>query len=178
MMTAYIIGKEQFLANLRDAPNNVRRSLLKEMNRIVTYLVRTVKSNKLSGDPLHVRTGVLRNSIAGEVTDNGQLIEGTVGTNVSYAAVHEYGFQGTVWVPEYTRRSAYVRLKNLETIRVKLNSRRKGKIIGTGVVNAHAMKMNMPERSFLRSTLNEELPTIRESLEIAIAEGLQASLKP
>jgi phage gpG-like protein len=169
-LTAYVLGREKYLAAVKAMPGGVRLALLREMSRIVVYLQRLVKSNKLSGDPLHVRTGVLRNSIYAIVDPT--TITGIVGTNVHYGRVHEYGFTGDVWVPDHLRRHAYV-MRGEETIRVKLKSKAKGKITGASMVHGHLMRMNLPERSFLRSTLWEEAPTIREALQIAAAEGLK-----
>lgn len=52
---------------------------------------------------LDVRTTRLRNSITHRVENQGGRIVGTAGTNVSYAARHEFGFRGTENVRGHTR---------------------------------------------------------------------------
>ncbi len=75
-------SSEALLANLRQAVLRIGISVQAE-----------VKENKLSGQVLHVRTGTLRRSINQQVSEDSTGIYGQVGTNVEYAAVHEYGGQ-------------------------------------------------------------------------------------
>lgn len=52
---------------------------------------------------LDVRTTRLRNSLTHRVTNEGGRIMGTAGTNVAYAARHEFGFRGAENVRGHTR---------------------------------------------------------------------------
>lgn len=63
------------------------------------------------GEPPHLRTGQLRNSIATEVTESGDQITGRVGTNVKYAKYLE--------LPEYLNRSFLLSTVNMEQNNVK-----------------------------------------------------------
>ena len=104
MINVQLIRFAELRAKIQALPEAVRQRTAMEMDRIVVYITRLVKANKLSGDPLHVRTGLLRNSIHGVVEGHGtDNVVGVVGTAVKYAHIHEYGFQGTVEVPAYVR---------------------------------------------------------------------------
>lgn len=146
------ISAEQFLARLRGTGDR----LAQNMQRVVTRLsieVQAAVKDKLTGGVLHVRTGTLRRSINRVVVttpDGGALA--TVGTNVVYAGVHEFGFHGPVNVRAFVRKAPKT---------------------GAPVnVRAHAMQMNMPERSFLRSTLTDFTPRIRSELRAAALEAV------
>jgi phage gpG-like protein len=113
--------------------------------------VRYVKERKLSGQVLKNRTGTLRRKINQVVTESPDSIMASVGVKLSYAAIHEYGFDGVESVREYTRRTAK----------------------GIAVVPAHERHVHMPERSYLRSSLRENAASIRDSLAKAVVEALQ-----
>lgn len=104
---------------------------------------------KYLGQALGVVTGRLRRSITHKVTESTGEVRGIVGTNVEYAGVHEYGFQGQVTVREHLRRT---------------------KSGNSAVVHAHARAVNLPERSFLRSALREMRPRIDEAFQAAARE--------
>lgn len=157
-----IIGEAEVttaLENLKDAD----RSLLEVVTRMTIELQRYVKDKKLNrsgggrggvseaGQQLAVRTGRLRRSITQRVTDGGQTITGIVGTNVEYARAHEFGFQGAVTVKEHLRRVTQAWGRPLKT-----------PVMAT--VREHTMQMNLPARSFLRSSLREMTPEIQKAI--------------
>jgi phage gpG-like protein len=116
--------------------------------------------NKLSGDILKVRTGRLRRSIHPEWDFKPGHMGATVGTNVEYAAIHEYGFKGTVQVKSFQREMTKAFGRPIAPKQV--------------TVSAHSRNINMPERSFLRSALKEMRPEIIEGLKNAVAKELKA----
>lgn len=143
------IRGEQFLAALAQKTAALDAAMVRVITRLSIEIQSAVKTEKLSGQALHVRTGTLRRSINRLVVQQGNSVYGQVGTNVAYAAAHEYGFSGVVNVREFTR----------------------GK---TGAsVRAHTRQMNLPERSFLRSTLREHASQIREQVRAAAVEVLK-----
>lgn len=139
---------EAFQALVPRARENMSRTMM----RLVLELTRRVKQDKLTGQALKVRTGRLRRSINGQVTGQGtDTVDGVVGTNVAYARAHEYGFKGTVSVREHLRRTK----------------------AGNRVpVKGHSRKVDLPERSFLRSAQREMEPQIRQALRNAIKDAL------
>ncbi len=97
-----------------------------------------------------IDTARLKNSMVAAVTGPTTL---RVGTNVRYAAVHQFGFSGTVQIPEHLRRVRSRDIRGSE-IRVspKTGKRYKAhpKIArGFAVVKAHAAHLRIPARPFL-----------------------------
>jgi HK97 gp10 family phage protein len=69
----------------------LRVALFKGVQSAAIGLSSYIKSGKLSGQILNVRTGTLRRSITAQTEDRGNEIVGQVGTNVKYAKFHEFG---------------------------------------------------------------------------------------
>jgi phage gpG-like protein len=87
-----------------------------------------------------------------------QKLEGIVGTNVKYAAAQEYGFDGTANVRDHLR-------KIVETSKLGL--------LGRTTVQAHKRHMHLPERSFLRSALEELEDALVNDIKKDIDGGLR-----
>jgi len=69
-----------------------RRGLRLQMASALTILKAAIQQNIRVRSGLHVRSGMLLNSIMGEVVEKGNLISGEIGPrDVPYAAVHEFG---------------------------------------------------------------------------------------
>lgn len=83
-----VLRSEKIAATVGNFNGNLRNGIL-----AACILVEgKVKRDYLSGQVLHVRTGRLRSSITHALPTLGpQGWQGTVGTNVIYAPVHEYG---------------------------------------------------------------------------------------
>lgn len=151
------VKADTLMARLDSAPAEIRRAMLVAVTKLSIDVQRSVKQDKLSGQALHVRSGTLRRSINREVFDRDDGVFAVVGTNVVYAHPHEYGFQGVVNVRAHVRRSR-------EQMRMKKSN---VKPVGNIVVRAHQMRMNIAERSFLRSTLKDFTPVIKNDLQQA-----------
>jgi len=89
-------------------------------------------------------------------TQNGVRL--TYGSEVDYAAVHEYGTSQTVSVNQHTRRQTQAFGRELDEPQQV-------------TVRAHSRQMNMPERPYLRPALKEKLGKVEE---IAETEALRA----
>lgn len=136
----------------------VRSRLLADLKETITKaaidLSAHIKDQKLSGQVLNRRTGRLSRSINYQVADTDGGVEATVGTNVEYARIHEYGFKGTVNVKEHMRRMANG---------VK------------AVVRSHSRRVDLPERSFLRSSLEDMRADIDERIARVIGQSIASS---
>jgi phage gpG-like protein len=96
-------------------------------------------------------TGKLAQSITHRVYED----YAEVGTNISYGAFHEFGFQGTVMVSAFTRR--------------------RGKSGYPWPVSAHTRRINYAGRPFLRPALDDVFQSGRA---VVIIEGqLREELK-
>jgi len=163
MITVEIRGVDQVVVNLKGLPEKIMTAAGESITRQLYKLVRKVKQEKLSGQVLGNPTGRLRRSIAAAslLTDRSVEVGGIVGTNVKYAAVHEYGFSGTVTVRDHMRqiKKAFGRpLKSPHAIHV----------------SAHGRRVNLPERSFLRSALREMADEITITLNRDINKVLKS----
>ena len=158
MITAYLVGDVQLLERLRALPDTVNSGIVRGITQLGIELQRDVQQNRLSGQVLRSRTGSLKSSIDLRIDQSGDAISASVFTDSRYAGVQEYGFAGTVSVRASLRRirEAYGRPIAEKTISVRAYDRR----------------MDLPERSFLRSALEDMTPTIREGVEAVLAEAI------
>lgn len=133
----------------------IRTTLERELIALQAHVV----ADKLTGQVLHVRSGTLGRSITYRLTDSLHTLLGTVGTNVRYARIHEYG--GVIHLPAMVPRRA-------RALRFE---------IGNAVVFAmrvRAHDVTMPERSFLRSALDDRKPDILRALAGTIRDQVAA----
>ena len=158
MITGYLVGDQQVLERLRTLPDAVHSSLLRALTRLGIELQREVQQDKLSGQVLKSRSGSLRSSIDLTVDQSGGAITASVSSGSQYAGAQEYGFAGTVSVRTSLRRitKAFGRPIAETTINVRAYDRR----------------MDLPERSFLRSALEDMGPAVREEVQAALTEAV------
>lgn len=173
-----VSGDRQVVVNLGRVEPAVRAELVKATGRITLKLMRESVQNKLSGQALKRRTGTLARSVtqSPRTYEAGLLIIGTVGVSdikgqggrepVKYGRMHEYGFSGTVSVKEHLRTVKQAFGKSLKTpVRA--------------TVKAHSAKLNLPERSFLRSALRDlqAAGVIQAEYRAAVNAGAKAAKK-
>lgn len=149
MIEVTVPNADQLKRDLGITRDRLLADIKAEIRRVSIDVLALVKDQKLSGQVLKVQTGRLRRSINQRVKESETGIEALVGTNVSYGRVHEFGFTGTVNVKEHMR---------------------KGKQAYT--VRAHTRNVNLPERSFLRSSLND----MRQDIDQRIARVVGQSI--
>lgn len=149
MIEVTVPNAEQLRTDLGITRANMLAALKTEIRRIAVDVSGHVKDKKLSGQVLKVQTGRLRRSINFRVGESETGIEATVGTNVEYARVHEFGFKGTVNVKAHMR---------------------KGK--QAYQVRAHTRQVNLPERSFLRSTMTDMRAGIDQRIARVIGQAI------
>lgn len=164
MTTGLIVSiqAEEFLARLRGAPQRLRAAMEAVVQRLSIMVQGKVK-DKLTGQVLHVRSGTLRRSINRVVQSDTAGVVATVGTNVRYAAVHEYGFDGDVTVRAHVRRVASRSVGKGKKLSVQ----------GVAFVREHTRHMHVPETSFLRSVLIESGAQIRADIKAAAVGALR-----
>lgn len=160
MIELYVSGQAEVMGRLQRLSARLPAEMKVGMERLTVKLQNSVKSDKLSGQVLKVRTGRLRNSIARDVMADGATVTGMVSTPVVYARPHEYGFEGTVTVREHMRTVKQAFGRSIAPREV--------------TVRQHDMRMNLPERSFLRSALADldNSGTILAEMEAAIERSV------
>ena len=159
MIRAWIVGTEGVFARLDQIPGKVAAALRQAVEAEAIKLTAYVKEQKLSGQALKTQTGTLQRSINYQLQDEGDRIAATVGTNVVYAGIHEYGGTTRAHVIEARKAKALAFQMGGQTVFFK---------------RVNHPGSHMPERSFLRSALAENAGSIRDALERAVAEGVKA----
>lgn len=159
MLNIQITGDREVIARFTAMPDRIRRALLKKVTQLSLQLEGHIKSDKLSGQVLHVRSGKLRASIFSTATQTGDRTEGRAASSgdVKYAAIHEFG--GTIDIPEITAKG--------KALAFMMN----GKQVFFKKVAAHTV--TMPERSFMRSSLADMKDQIITEMTQAVREGAQ-----
>lgn len=175
MITVRLVGDSALLVRYGTIPKRVEGALRQAIEDLSITLQRTVKQ-KLSGEVLNTVTGNLRSSINRQIYGEGAALSASVGTNVIYAAMHEYGFTGDETVRAHIRRNREQMSRATKTYTNKFGTISKhvaqtgkyGRSTGAVAVGSFTRHMVMPERSFLRSSLQEMAPTIRKTITKAI----------
>ena len=157
MISANLVGDTAApgrLSSMRDAAN---QGIARAIAKLGIDLQNNVQQNKLSGQVLQVRSGSLRQSIAMRIDQSDTTVSATVSSDLDYAAAQEYGFTGTVNVRA-----------SLRQIKEAFGHPIAAQTIGVG---AHSRRMDLPERSFLRSALDDIAPDIHAGVEHALREA-------
>jgi phage gpG-like protein len=156
MLSVTVVGSEELQAKFASMPDKLHRKLLAAVTGLSLQLEAHVKRDKLAGRVLDHITGRLQGSIHSDVEDEPERITGRVySAGCNYAAIHEYGFQGTENVKEHIRTHLF------------------GREVAPFTVPAHTRSMNMPERSFLRSALADFKDKITQDLSRAANEAFK-----
>lgn len=146
---------------LRGMPDKVRNSLEKAVYILAEKLRSHVVRDKLLGQVLHRRTGMLGQSIQDKVNSSPAEVTGTVYSSgdVPYARIHEYGGKTAAHIIE---------ARNAKALSFTIG----GKQVFAKRVN-HPGSV-MPERSFMRSSLADMKSEIIEKMTAAVGEGTKA----
>ncbi len=160
MITVQLVGDRKVVAQLRAIPNAVTVQLLEKIWSIGIMLQTYIRSQKLSGQVLNVKTGNLRRSINIKVEQSPKQVVGKVFSSgdVKYAGIHEFG--GRTGAHEILPRKA-------EALAFMMG----GKMMFAKKVN-HPGSV-MPERSYMRSSLTENAAAISLQLKEAVIVGLK-----
>jgi phage gpG-like protein len=156
MIQADVVGVPQVADRLRGVPTKLDLRLNRAMRQVMIRMQTVVKSEKLrGGNPLHTRSGRLSQSIHWDVELEAQGgITGILyaGRSAPYARVHEYG--GVFNILPHARVITQAFGKPITPVSV--------------IVKAHTA--TYPERSFLRSTMNESREDFLERVRRAVRD--------
>jgi len=158
VITAHLVGDEEVLARLRSIPGAVNTGLVRTVTKLGLDLQRRVQQDGLSGQTLAVRSGLRKSTIDLSLEQSGDYVTATISSGSEYAHADEFGFTGTVDVRAGLRR-----------VKEAFGRPTSEKLINT---RAHSRRMALPERSFLRSALEEMGSAIRDEVEAAVREAL------
>jgi phage gpG-like protein len=153
-------GFDELSARLDAWPAAFSAALAAKASELAAALVDRVKNEKLSGSVLNSRSGALKASIVAEVLTNGDEVSASVGSDgsVKYAAIQEYGGKTAAHeiLPAKARARAFIAGGEL---RFACKVEHPGSLI--------------PERSYLRSSLDEMRGDIVAGLADAAAEACE-----
>lgn len=158
MISANLVGDAAALDRLRAMRNAAGSGVARAIAKLGVDLQNNVQQNKLSGQVLQVRSGLLRQSIAAQIDQSNTMVSASVCTDLAYAAAQEYGFAGSVNVRA-----------SLRQIKEAFGRPIAAKSVSVG---AHSRRMDLPQRSFLRSALDDMTPDISADIEDALREAL------
>jgi len=157
MIRAWIVGDDAVIARLDAIPGSVAAAVRRAVEGQAIALTRYVKGSKLSGQVRRNRSGHLRASISYALMIADQGLTAQVGANVEYAHVHEYGGDFAIKAHQRMMTQAFGRPVAIPRM-----------------ISVRAHDAHYPERSFLRSSLEENAASIRAAIEAAVAEGIKA----
>lgn len=183
MIEVTVPNAEQLRQDLGITRARLLADIKREITRVAVDVTAHVKDQKLSGQALKVQTGRLRRSINYRVTESGTGVEARVGTNVEYARIHEFGFKGTVNVKESIRnKKLTVKVRGQATYdengKMRLGRLRKMDLIGDAyTVRAHTRRVNLPERSFLRSSMSDMRQDIEQRIARVVGQSIAGGVK-
>jgi phage gpG-like protein len=162
MLSLSIEGLDTLEAHLGALPTEVIRDLSTKATALAEALGEKVRGDKLSGQILNARSGDLRASIVSEVTVNGDGIVASVGSvgDIKYATIQEYG----------GRTAAHEILANKASALAFM----------IGGAQHFAKRVEhpgsiIPERSYLRSSLEEMRAEIVATLAESVGEAWELS---
>jgi hypothetical protein len=110
---------------------------------------------RLPGEVLEVSTGSLCSPIDTQIADRATKVGATFGTNIAYARFHEHGV-ARCWLIE---------ARNAEAPRFTIGDET--------LFRRRVTHPPLPERSFLRSALEQMGPRIEEGLRAAVVEAIK-----
>jgi hypothetical protein len=158
VITARLVGDDTTLAWLCANPDAIASGLARAITKLGIDLQRTIQEDELSGEILAVRSGSLKSSIDLQIDQSVDAVTATVSSDSAYAHPNEYGFSGMVDVRATLRRitEAFGRPISEKTVSIR----------------AYRRRMDLPERSFMRSALEDMDPAIRDEVEATLLEAL------
>lgn len=159
MLALYETGAAQVIERLGTITEKVRAAAKGSLDAWATDLAGYIRAEKLSGNPLHRRSGLLSGSVHPLVEDVQQGIVGGAGagSGVPYARIHEFG--GTIPAHEVVARNAKALAFTVDGVR-------------RFAKRVQIPDVEMPERSYMRSSFNEKSPQGLEELRAAVKAAI------
>lgn len=173
---AIVTGDREVIAKFGRVTPAVREEVTKAITRLTFQIMRKAVQDKLSGQVLKRQTGTLARAVtqSPRTFAVGPNIVGSVGVAditgkggrapVKYGRAHEFGFSGTVTVKQHLRQ-----------IKQAFGKPLKAQVQAT--VRAHAARLSIPKRPFLKPSLDEIQTSGKVEAEIsaAIRAGVDAA---
>lgn len=163
------------IERIRQFPKRVMPAIKRAMTTALPLITGKIIAERLTGQgpfppaqkKLGVKTGLLRKSLRWTRPEiSGDTVTGSIGTNVKYAGVHEFGFSGTVKVRPHSRKTFSKKsfLGGGTTKSGKPKTVRK-KVRGADAeVRAYSRKVNIPERAPIRTGIEDHKEIMSQAI--------------
>src|SRR6185503_7995191 len=149
-------GDRELADRLSAMPGAIHDGVARAIARLNIALQAKIQQN-LSGDVLNARTGALRASITADAGEGATGLAGSVGSDLAYAAINEFGGQ----TPAHD-----IEIRKAKALAFMLG----GKLVFAKLV--HHPGSRIPARSFLRSALDDMAPEIAAELQDAVMQAV------
>jgi phage gpG-like protein len=172
MLNVTVRGDKELVQRFKGMSTDVHAALLAVVYKDALKLQAHVQLDKLSGQVLKIVSGDLKASITHAVDDNGSSVYGRVFSSgdVKYAAIHEFGGVihhpgGTAYIPglggAFDGTAAFI------------SNDAAGSFTWNGgeLPRTAAHDINMPERSYIRSSLADMAAQITTDLQKAVVNA-------
>ncbi len=183
---------QELVRALRGLPQEMIEAVARGMYKGLALALGKITRSRFTGKGpfpvpqgrLGVRSNRLRSSLRWNVTGQpgqaggersrieGNTVTGSMGSNVEYAGVHEYGFTGEVQVRSFRRQVSPTQFvkKGLGVLKgtKKLGKEAFKAALGMESVRAHRRRMNVPARAPLGSGLREHGGIITQQIGAAL----------
>ena len=161
MIGVQITGAAQVIERLGALPEKVRLAAKSSLDLWALELASYIKADKLSGQVLNRRSGNLSSSVFPSKSETSTSVSGgaRAGLDVPYAKIHEYG--GLIPAHQV----------------VAINAKALAFTVGGVMRFAKSVQIpdvQMPERSYMRSSLREKAPDGIAELRAAVKESIAA----
>lgn len=161
---------EQIVAGISHFPQAMAQGIASALDRRNQLTIAHIVSTKLTNAGpqfLNTRTGRLRGSVRAVAAKiSGTSVDSSIGTNVRYAGVHEFGFTGTQQVKSFTRRN-----RGGDTFSVGVRGGKKKLSSGISTVKGFSRRVNFRERRMFRTGIEEQLPLYAQDISAAIVRA-------
>lgn len=154
-------------------------------NELTIGHIQAERLSRRGPETLGVVTNRLRSSIRKtNALWNGNRVDSSIGTNVEYAGVHEFGFDGDVNVRAHTRHVHLYRQgtlllsKGLASIRARALGKTKiGKAVASGIsqVRAHVRHMKIKARAPIQRGIRDRADNYSQAISRAIEGAWRAT---
>ncbi len=179
------------ITSAKAIPDRVARAGAIALERSLLLVAGVVQRRYLSGPRptlLDIVTGRLRNSIATNVQALPNTIRGTIGSNVAYAAYHEFGFHGTINVKAHSRvisqitgtgqaidtrravRDEHGNFLAWRETRKRAARKQETGAVGVQFVKAHARNVDYAGKPYVGPALRASTPLIIDEIKAELAK--------
>lgn len=159
MISARLAGDDAAQRRLKALGETAGNGIARAITKLGIERKNAVQQDKLSGQVLRPRSGSLRDGIAVRMDQSRTGVSATAYSNVVYAAAQEFGFAGRENVRASLRRVTMAFGHPITPATVS--------------VNAYSRRLDLPQRSFLRSSLDDMASHIGTAVDDALREALQ-----